>query len=157
MRSRLSIGNKLLLLAPAQSLSLSPSLSFSRRSHVSAYKSFDLPSKPTHDTNRNRTRIACESDVKFKAATKKKLLAALSAQSDNVRPVGSIVDRTTTRDLKLEISENSLYAMKPVIFTSVVIAATLACLATPTSGQFNRRQGMETNKTNTIEYIIYIL
>lgn len=111
----------------------------------------------THDTNRNRTRIACESDVKFKAATKKKLLAALSAQSDNVRPVGSIVDRTTTRDLKLEISENSLYAMKPVIFTSVVIAATLACLATPTSGQFNRRQGMETNKTNTIEYIIYIL
>lgn len=95
--------------------------------------------------------------MKFKAATKKKLLAALSAQSDNVRPVGSIVDRTTTRDLKLEISENSLYAMKPVIFTSVVIAATLACLATPTSGQFNRRQGMETNKTNTIEYIIYVL
>lgn len=44
--------------------------------------------------------------------------------------------------------------MKPVIFTSVVIAATLGCLATPTSGQFNRRQGMK-NKQNEY-YRIYI-
>lgn len=46
--------------------------------------------------------------------------------------------------------------MKPVLsIVEIVFAATLACLATPTSAQFNRRQGIKkTNKSYSIANII---